>query len=276
MELVLLVLRAFDVRSYFSFRQVNRKARLIATGIREYKLISKYGLEGLQGLLRTKLAPCFTMGDLYRPLVTDKCLNCGNFGSLLFLLTAERCCFACLLTSVHYRTIAPPTFTELSDMSPSLIDHQPIPKLRTVPGVYNFLDVTVKRPEYLIAEERATQTFLASKILGDDAVRKLRERREVRNERFMAATAYPYYDLTNARVERGVNCKGCQMWVETNHTAVTTANPSRVYSTQGFLDHFSDCREAQEIWTTSERGTRPVNDSEMIRSGGYINTSDEL
>ena len=272
-ELVLLVIQELDIRAYFSFRQVNRKARLIATSLREYGLVSRYGVEGLQGLLRTELGPCFTMNDLYRSLITDKCLNCGSFGSLLFLLTAERCCFACLLSSDHYRTTALSTFAELSGIFPSQLDCLPIQVLRTVPGIYNFLEVSVKRPEYLVAEERAIQTLLASKVIRGDAVSKLRARREQRNERFMAATAYPYYDLANARLERGVNCKGCQLRFENTHT-VTALSPARVYSTQGFLNHFSECTEAQGVWAASEKGTQPVHDSEMIRSGGYINIPD--
>ncbi|VBB84619.1 Putative protein of unknown function [Podospora comata] len=110
-ELLFLVLRNLDIRSFFYFRQINRRARVLSTGLYEYQLVSKHGLEGLQGLLRAGLAHCFTIVDLYRPLVTDKCSTCGGFGGFLFLFTAERCCFDCLQSSAHYRVLPPSAFT---------------------------------------------------------------------------------------------------------------------------------------------------------------------
>jgi hypothetical protein len=84
-ELMSMVLRELDILSFFYFRQVNRRARVLSTGLWEYELVSKHGLEGLRGLLRAELAHCFTISDLYRSLITDKCSTCGGFkGSCSF------------------------------------------------------------------------------------------------------------------------------------------------------------------------------------------------
>ncbi|KAK0617160.1 hypothetical protein B0T14DRAFT_259576 [Immersiella caudata] len=124
-ELMFLVHRNLDIRSFFHFRQINRQARVLSTGLHEYQLISKHGLEGLRGPLRTGLAHCFTITDLYRPLVTDKCSTCGGFGGLLFLFTAERCCLDCLQSSAHYRVLPPVYFrqscTHISKSAPAPI-----------------------------------------------------------------------------------------------------------------------------------------------------------
>jgi len=62
-ELMFLVLHNLDIRSFFHFRQINRRARVLSAGLYEYQLVSKYGLEGLRGLLRAGLAYSFTIID---------------------------------------------------------------------------------------------------------------------------------------------------------------------------------------------------------------------
>lgn len=138
-ELVLMILRELDIRSLFNFRQVNRRARIEATELREYRLVSKRGLEGLRGLLRAELAHRFTINDLFRFFITDKCSTCGAFKGLLFLLTAERCCFDCLQSSAHYRVLPFFAFAKLTHISPSRLKRLLKPGLQTVPGIYNII-----------------------------------------------------------------------------------------------------------------------------------------
>ncbi|KAI1498810.1 hypothetical protein F5X99DRAFT_307369 [Biscogniauxia marginata] len=267
-ELMSMILRELDVRSFFHFRQVNRRARVLSTGLHEYKLVSKHGLEGLRGLLRAELAHCFTIDDLYRPLITDRCLTCGSFGGLLFLFTAERCCFDCLQSSASYRVLPPSTFAKLAHISPCQIKRLSALSLRTVPGIYNMMITPARRPKYLIFEEKATQTLLATKIIQEDAIRNLRNRKEQPGQRFMAATAYPCYNLENAKLERGVSCKGCQVRLELLHS--DSDDRDQTFSTRGFLSHFPQCVETQHLWAESEGGTRPVNEPELTRRCGYF------
>jgi len=269
-ELLFLVLRNLDIRSFFHFRQINRQARILSTGLYEHQLVSKHGLEGLRGLLRAGLAHCFTMVDLYRPLITDKCSTCGGFGGLLFLFTAERCCFHCLRSSAHYRVLPPSAFAKHAHMSPSRLLRLSGPTLQTVPGTYNMKDTPVKRPKYLMFEEKATQMLLAAEAINQDAIQNLRIRRVQPEQCLMAATAYPCYSLENAKLERGVSCKGCQVrWERPGGDSHWLAR-DRTFSTQGFLSHFSACVEAQHLWAESEEGTRPVKEPEFTRRGGFF------
>jgi hypothetical protein len=268
-ELISMVIRELDIRSFFHFRQVNRRARVLATGLWEYELVSKHGLEGLRGLLRAELADYFTISDLYRPLLADKCSTCGAFGGLLFLFTAERCCFACLQSSANYRVLPPSTFAKLAHISPSRLKRLAGPTLRTAPGIYNMMETPTKRPNYLIFEEKAIQTLVAHRAIGEDAIRNLRSRTEQSNQRSMVATAYPCYSLETLKLERGVSCKGCQVRLEL--LRVESDDRDRTFSTQGFLSHFSQCVQAQHLWAESERGTRPVNEPEFTRRCGYFN-----
>ncbi|KAI0402742.1 hypothetical protein F4802DRAFT_608465 [Xylaria palmicola] len=268
-ELMALVLHELDLRFFFPFRQVNRQFRIISTGLWEYKLVSQHGLEGLRGLLCAQLAPYFTISDLYRSLTTDKCSTCGAFGGHLFLFTAERCCFDCPLSSSHYRVLAQSAFARLAHLSLSRVNRLPGIRLRTVPGIYNMLERPVKTPKYLIFEEKATQILLTTNAIGESAVRNLGHRNEQENQRFMTATAYPYYSMDDAKLERGVSCKGCQIRHQRLHGIIITQD--RVLSTRGFLSHFSHCVEAQNLWTESEKGTRRVNEPQITRGCGYFN-----
>ncbi|KAI1828314.1 hypothetical protein F4861DRAFT_177862 [Xylaria intraflava] len=268
-ELMWLTLHELDIRSFFRFRQVNRQARIIATGLREYSLVSRYGLEGLRGLLRAELAPYFTISDLYRPLVTDKCVTCGAFGGHLFLFTVERCCFNCLLSSTHYRVLAVSFFAKFARLSLPRLIRLTGPVLRTVPGIYNMLERPARRPKYIIFGSQAVQTLLASEVIHERTAHRLRTRWTPRDYRFMTATAYPYYSVKDAKLERGVSCKGCQIQNPSPHDVVITYD--RVFSTRGFLSHFLECEEAQRLWAASETGTQPIDEPEITRSCGYFN-----
>lgn len=79
-ELLFIVLRNLDLLSYFRFRHINRRARVLSTTVLEYQSVVKHGLEGLRGVLRAGLAQTFTIGDLYSPLIYEKCTLCGEFG----------------------------------------------------------------------------------------------------------------------------------------------------------------------------------------------------
>lgn len=170
-ELMSIVLRGLDLCSFFKFRQVNRQARAISTNLWEYQLVSRYGLEGLRGLLRAGLAQYFTIDDLYRPLVTDGCSICGAFGGHLFLFTAERCCLGCLQSSAHYRVLTISTFAKLARIYPNRLSRLPKLCLRTVPGIYNMLQTPARRPRHLVFQKKATQTLLATKAIDEDAIK---------------------------------------------------------------------------------------------------------
>lgn len=264
-ELISIVLRELDIRCYFHFRQVNRRARLLSTGLREYGLVSKHGLEGLRGLLRAELAHCFAIDDLYRSLITDKCSTCGAFGGLLFLFTAERCCYDCLKSSDHYRVFSISAFAKLLRISPGRLKGLSGISLRTVPGINNIMQTPPKLPNHLIFEEKATQMLLAIRAIEEKAARKSRSRKAILDQRFMVVTAYPCYSLENAKIERGVSCRGCQV-----RHPVDLEYRYRTFSTQGFLSHFSKCVEAQHFWAEAERGTQPVDEPELVRRYGYF------
>lgn len=271
-ELMWMVLRELDVRSLFDLRQASRQTRILATGLLEYGLVSKHGLEGLRGVLRAGLARYFTISDLYQALITSKCSTCDDFGGLLYLLTLERCCFSCLQSADHYRVLPPSAFAKMAHISPNRIKRSSVRILRTVPGIYNMMETPARRPKHLLSEDMAAQVLFANKNITEDVIRNLDSRKEQADQRFMAATAFPWYDTKEDNLERGVCCKGCHVRLERLRGRYN-GNRWQVFSTRSFLSHFVSCVEAQVLWAESKGGSQKVQEPEFTRRCGYFRQS---
>lgn len=284
-ELMSMILRSLDLDSFFHFRQVSRRARVLSTDLWEYQLVAKHGLEGLRGLLRAGIGCKFTIADLYTPLVTGNCVLCGDFGGFLFLLTATRCCFACIKAAPELRVIAASTFARLTRTSQARLQMLLGPPLRTVPGLYSMDERRPRRPKFLLPIEESLQELLYMSLsstswpsylflgaLHPKSQDQLYQYTELVERVFMASTAYPWYDRKTGEVDAGVSCKGCQIRVEKIERNIHEAcqDRDRVFSASGFQRHFQSCVEAQNFWKESHGGIRPVEEPEFTRHCGFI------
>ncbi|KAF4971532.1 hypothetical protein FZEAL_9816 [Fusarium zealandicum] len=272
LELLCIVLRNLDILSYFRFRHINRQTRALATSVLEYQAVAKHGLEGLRGVLRAGLAQTLTIRDLYSPLICEKCALCGQFGGFLFLPTATRCCFACIRSSPDLRVMCTSTLCRLAKISSGRLRQVLGSELCTVPGLYSMEEKRVQRPKSLVAIQVATAKLQLRGILDQDAAQAILGRSEHPNQRFMASTAFPWYDPDSDKVESGVSCKGCQVRLE--NLLVGSDDRDRVFSTSSYLSHFESCVEAHELWDQSEGGTMLVREPAFTRRCGYFSSLD--
>lgn len=86
--------------------------------------------------------------------------------------------------------------------------------------------------------------------------------------RFMACVPLPVFNPRTGDVDHGVCCKGCQVAVEQrdydfdmegelpNDNDMFIRMRDLVYSKQGYLQHFVNCRVAKVIWYRSKGGYR--------------------
>lgn len=270
LEIAGMVLHNLDILSYFRFRQVNHQARILSTQLREYELVAKHGLEGLRSLLRTNLAHAFTIVDLYQALISPICNFCRGFGTFLFLPTVQRCCFDCIGEAPDLRVLSPTVVEKKAEVVDTDQLHRLLGlKLRTVPGLYNIEESPheIKRPQYLVTKKKAMEALTSLGVLYLDVKFDWRGRPDSVDHQPMAITAFPWYNLGGSSAEHGINCKGCQVRYETGE--VGRRDLDRVYSTTGFIEHFTHCTEAQKIWADSLDGTMPVEDTEFVLHGGY-------
>jgi hypothetical protein len=271
-ELLWIILDNLDLLSFFRFRHINRRARALATAISKYQSVVKYGLEGLRGALRAGLSQNWTIVDLYNLLIREKCELCGEFGGFLFLPTAIRCCFACIRSAPELRVICTSTFCRLAKISAKRLHKALGSELRTVPGLYSMEEKRARRPKSLVGVHMAIAKLQLLGILDQDAALALLGRNEQVNYRFMASTAFPWYDPNIDEVENGVSCKGCQ--IRNENLVVGSDERDRVFSKSGYSSHFESCAEAQELWEQSRGGTAVVREPEFTRRCGYFNVLD--
>ncbi|EXL76071.1 hypothetical protein FOPG_09078 [Fusarium oxysporum f. sp. conglutinans race 2 54008] len=261
-----------DTLIHFRFRHVNRRARILASELQEYKCVVKHGMEGFRSMLRTRLATHFTFGDMYSALTTETCSLCKNFGDFLFLPTATRCCFACIENAPELRVISLVAFKKLTKVKMKWLTYHIGRVVRTVPGLYSMGEKPARRPGLLLAEVEVARMLSALCLLTPEANEALEMQNEKKNYRFMVSTAYPWYDPNTGQVHSGVSCKGCQIRLET--LAVASRDHDGVFSSSGYQSHFETCTEAKALFKKSAGGTRKVVEPQFTRRKGYFNTLD--
>ncbi|KAK4044866.1 hypothetical protein C8A01DRAFT_42475 [Parachaetomium inaequale] len=246
-EIICEVLRYLDRASTLSFRQASRQARQIVSTLPEYRVATQHAMDAILALCKTGMAAHFTLGDIRAILNVENCPLCGEFGGFVFLPTLQRCSPA---------TEAEKRRTENTGTTAA----GPGPMVRWVPGTYGMAETKCKERFWLTATKPTAKSN--PKPLY----------------RYMVATALPYVNFRAkgaAQIQHGVSCTGCQISVEKNvamHGDMAgyyiADLRDRVYSRDGYLEHFKWCREAQIWWDSSVGGTVSVKIPFGARKGG--------
>ncbi|KAF5007523.1 hypothetical protein FDECE_6170 [Fusarium decemcellulare] len=262
-EIISFILRYLNIQTHFRFRQLNRRACTLSTDLspREYGPVLKHGPEGYRGLLRARLAQHFHITDLYNQLIRPGCELCGLFGGFLFLPTLRRCCFSCISLAPELSVVSLSYLATITNISTKRLDRLLEMKLRTVAGCYSMMDGRAGRPKMLVARQPALNTLHAKLGTVNIAPAKLSHIYQ-ESQRYMAATAFPYYDPKTGEVDGGVSCKGCQIRHEESFGSLRGRD--RVFSRSGFLAHFPTCPEARRLWDDSRGGTIPVDEPDLL------------
>jgi hypothetical protein len=272
-ELLRIVCLELDIRSYFNFRQTNRRAREIASSLYEYHNLVKHGLESLRAVLRTGIHPYVTISDLYRALCTRRCdVCCGEFGGFLFLPSVTRCCFNCIEASNHLRVISVAALAKRAGI-PRRKLHSLSPILRTLPGTYSMEQRSRKSRSTLVSHQRAFGALCRLGLSTEAAASVLSDIGETHIGRFMASTPLPLFDPITTEIEHGICCKGCQIAVEEevdDGSMDLYRRRDRVYSKEGYLNHFPKCPQSISLWNSSKEGTMSVDEPKFTRDGGFL------
>lgn len=283
-ELLVIILLQLDVVSYLQFRRVNRHARVIATRLHEYKLVSTHGIEGLVAILRTRLGECFTIKDLYRPLVTSSCKVCGSFGCFLYLPDCTRCCLPCLSEAPELRITDVSYFVSQYSPVEGLTEYhqsQLRPALHRVRGKYCLQHYRRLRTGHELMPTRQVIAILRSLDVPEKAIDSAVDRKaDWESNRFASAAMYPWYNAQRGEADRGVNCKAIQLYIEENIPPYELGrrghreHRDQIFSRAGFLQHFKTCSHAQDLWARRDDGTAE-KESRFISNGGGLKKKDE-
>jgi len=252
-----------DIKTCFLFRQVNRPARWIMSTYAPYHEVATHGLESLRAMLRTGLARYFTMTRLYRALCTEKCEVCDlRFGGFVFLLTATRCCFACLCTAPELRVMLLKDAKDHTRLGGVI--HRRMAVLRCIQGSYGLRGSEVGRVQVVSAG--ALLNLAELDVEGRTRVENHRPRLLFR---FAASTTLPLLDpmAVQGVVQHGLRCEGCR--VSNQYPRRSSSNfyiddryvPLRpVYSRADYMAHFDTCTAARRLWRDITTGNNAPGD----------------
>ncbi|KAK3317831.1 F-box domain-containing protein [Cercophora scortea] len=274
LELLSSICFLLDIRSCFILRQVNRRAREVVSSLYNYRAVAKHGLETLRAVLRTGVARYLTISDLYRPLCLGGCRLCGSeFGGFLFLPTVTRCCFACVRESPRLWLVTLSALRRRSGMTRQRLT-QMMPVMRSLPGRYMMEQKRqTQRWELLVREQSLEALGFAITTRRRSGVPMISPNTAI--WRYMVSTPLPLLNPTTGEVQHGLSCKGCQIALEIAdahgaRSAGLSENRDRVYSREGYLEHFPTCAESITLWQESEAGTVSIREPEFTRRGGYL------
>lgn len=250
-----------DIGSLFSFRHVNKRASQAVHGLPSYQLLVEHAFDAWCVVLRTGIAPYYTLPNLTVALHTENCRLCGSFGGYVFVPALIRCCQTCITSSPKLRVITQANLKNYFPNKPLSQVARRVPVLKTLSPKYT---------RHLDAQKQTTYVFSEQQVLRECQTKGPYHSRMIREEaplaREMATTGMPYVDRVTGKVDEGVSCSGCHVGYEAalekgDHEQVGKHMRilGKVYSQRGFLDHFKVCPEAQMLWKSSEGGTRSVH-----------------
>lgn len=268
LELLYEVFDLLDMRTLFRFRQVNLCALEFVTSTRVYQVIMNHALEAFCVCLQTQIAPWYTLRDLFKVLCTRDCVLCGAFGGFIFLPTFTRCCLSCVDKAPQLRALHLASALKTHIHSTATRVQRSVPVLRAMPGKYSMGGVFRKKRALILAEV----DVMRSPGARGQQCQSPHENLQVRLLRCMATTALPYFNKERGDSENGISCLGCQIPVAREMARMVysaSGSPDdgellrilprdRVYSRDGFMEHFQECLEAQAAWGVSKEGTIPV------------------
>jgi hypothetical protein len=138
---------------------------------------------------------------------------------------------------------------------------------KSLPGIYLMIEANHKRRRLLVSLHR---TILISGQNQD------RPRPVEQMSNFMSSCALPYHDRQTGRVDHGMSCAGCQLTLQKGifsfqHEPQGLEFRDKVYSQDGFLEHFKRCQQAQLLWISRREGTKKLADlPKFVRKGGLF------
>ena len=116
-EVIQAVAKRLDIASLFNLKATNSKIAGVIESWIEYTNIAWYARMPLRALLTTGGAHYLTIEDLVNITFETECAYCGDLGSFIYLLKAERVCFRCLCHDARCQVISAPATTHSTGLN---------------------------------------------------------------------------------------------------------------------------------------------------------------
>lgn len=283
LELRTAVFLRLDVQSLTTLRRVSQSARLAVDAFPPYKSVRQHAPELLRAVLSTQVAGHNTAVDLYNVLLTQNCRYCGDFGTFIYIFTCVRVCCLCTSEEMDMLPLTPSLAKTSCGLSAK--DVSSLPTIRTLPGMYSWLNKSRRRRGALVdrgAAERAgielhgsrQQMEEAAMALKNDALERWRKKiqlcesssllglnsrgptrpdfspfdgHEGNPHRFMGILRVPWLNRMTGATEDGLSCAGCSDAERMDVDWFCRAlDWRRLFSREGLLEHVSECKVSRQ------------------------------
>lgn len=242
LELLHETLNYLDLQSLSRLSRVSLYGKSVVEKLPAYRDLFLSAGHVLVALNRTKVIGFHSAATLHAALYSHRCASCGNYGAFLFLLSAERCCFACLSRNQSLwmipRALARDCFCLTQE------DLKTLPTIRSIPGTY-FVRHRISRQRITrltsakAAKELALKVhgsteamarnlaakhlcttdiqFYTAKWLQDAPLQPLSKdpltlefASNTPDDKFCGMGSVPFPSMSGNRVENGLWCRGCE------------------------------------------------------------------
>ena len=270
-EIACQILSECDIGTLLAFRGVNRCSRELVLTMPDYRFAIDYVPGALGAILHTGTSGRLTFSQLREVACTENCSVCGSFGAFLSLMGLSRRCFTCLGGGLFLVSI--PAELEAAGLefcTEEWLQENQIPVIRTIPGRYGpeqlWSDRRLRllhpqnlglpgwalwKEEWMAAPYHGTSEsqFMAATVLPAVNPRKLVPRPAALDPNaldppagFDSRASVPH----GFEVQNGLVCLACEKKV--SRVTINTGIYCPMYSREGFLKHFQQCRDAKQLW----------------------------
>ncbi|KAK0642107.1 hypothetical protein B0T16DRAFT_462117 [Cercophora newfieldiana] len=254
----------------------------------DYRLSVAHAKPALKRIFQYNIMDSLRFADLAQALGTSMCsFNCGQLGQCLFVLTVRRCCRKCLESREELAMVAvelkdsgdSPAATPSLKVTVGVVGRKEPDlfgaRMAREIGVFRDMEYALSFTEshlsrrtihhplknhlsmWIGPKSLVPPPLIPSCMTGDST-----EARHFQQcLRFTAAVTLPYVDENVGKVDHGVSCRGCfRNWIQIGPSGFVADSTIRmaagsllrlqnkVYSIDGFLEHFRWCGEAQSLW----------------------------
>ncbi|KAH8754776.1 hypothetical protein F5883DRAFT_431145 [Diaporthe sp. PMI_573] len=250
LEVLNVVISVLDIAAMSRFKAVNRRAFQVVNAHPQVQLLIWQAQEVLRGFFAVKLAATVTVETLVARLAESRCVECGDFGGYMYLLTLERFCAWCAQKTDRIVAVQELVALARFGLTPEA--------LRSIPRFEKFPAPTHHEPDegkYLPLFDRESVLKAAIARHGSEeamteedalpkALQKAEEERELSTScqdphisqslRCAALLRVPWLNTKRRIAEWGFHCVGClhRRWL---HTAVPRDNDKQTYFRRDFL-----------------------------------------
>ena len=220
-EILHSVLNRLDFRSLCRLSQVSYRGKEVVETLPTYTTLIKHASAALIALSRTKLITVHSAASIYAQLRSKTCVCCQDYGPFLSLLTCERCCYECSISSQYLRAERTEDARNFFGLSSDDLDKLPV--MTTINGYQADL-VSWQRAKQLAIAVHGSQEALERFVSCNTRSQQQQQQQQYPSIEWIAdllqhpvtsglggiaSVEFPFLS-PNASLEKGLWCNGCR------------------------------------------------------------------